>query len=81
VNGKFEQLADNNANVKERNRISSELMRKEGIAVDDLYALMLPHPECCADGLHYKAEGKAMQGKQVAGEILKVLPPNGKHAK
>ena len=74
VNGKFEQLAPNNANVIERNRISVEFMKKEGVPVDDLYALMLPHPECCADGLHYKAEGKAMQGKQVAGEILKLLP-------
>lgn len=74
VNGKFEQLAPNNANVLERNRISSELMKKEGIPVNDLYSLMLPHPECCADGLHYKAQGKAMQGKQVAGQIVKVLP-------
>ncbi len=74
VNGKFEQLAPNNVNVTERNRISTELMAREGIPVNDLYALMLPHPECCADGLHYKAEGKAMQGKQVAAEILKVLP-------
>ena len=74
VNGKFEQLAPNNANVTERNRISTELMAKEGIPVNDLYALMLPHPEFCADGLHYKAEGKAMQGKQVAAQILKVLP-------
>ena len=73
VNGKFEQLAPNNANVLERNRISSELMKKEGIPVNDLYALMLPHPEFCADGLHYKAEGKAMQGKKVAAEIAKVL--------
>jgi lysophospholipase L1-like esterase len=78
VNGKFDQLADNNANVKERNRLSTELMTKEGIPVDDLYALMLPHPECCADGLHYKAEGKAMQGKQVAGEIMKLLPLKAK---
>lgn len=74
VNGKFEQLAPNNANITERNRISTELMAKDGIPVNDLYALMLPHSEFCADGLHYKAEGKAMQGKQVAAEILKVLP-------
>lgn len=78
VNGKFEQLAPNNANVTERNRIAAELMAKEGIPLDDLYALMLPHPECCADGLHYKAEGKAMQGAQVATEVLKLLPPKSK---
>lgn len=74
VNGKFEQLAPNNANVTERNRISTELMMNEGIPVNDLYSLMLPHPEYCADGLHYKAEGKAMQGKQVAQAILKWVP-------
>ena len=67
-------LVNDNANITERNRISTELMAKDGIPVNDLYALMLPHPEFCADGLHYKAEGKAMQGKQVAAEILKVLP-------
>ncbi len=78
VNGKFEQLAPNNANVTERNRIAAELMAKEGIPLDDLYTLMLPHPECCADGLHYKAEGKAMQGAQVATEVLKLLPPKSK---
>ncbi|MBL9145004.1 MAG: SGNH/GDSL hydrolase family protein [Verrucomicrobiaceae bacterium] len=78
VNGKFEQLAPNNANVTERNRISTELMSKEGIPVNDLYALMLPHPEFCADGLHYKAEGKALQGKQVAQAILNWLPVQAK---
>lgn len=78
VNGKFEQLAPNNANVTERNRIALEFMAKENIPVDDLYALMLPHPECCADGLHYKAEGKAMQGAQVAAEVLKLLPSKAK---
>ena len=76
VNGKFEQLAPNDANVTERNRISTELMTNEGIPVNDLYSLMLPHPEYCADGLHYKAEGKAMQGKQVAQAILKWVPVN-----
>lgn len=80
VNGKFDQLASNNTNVEERNRISTDLMKKEGIPVNDLYALMLPHPECCADGLHYKPEGKAMQGKQVAEKILKVLPVGVKQA-
>jgi lysophospholipase L1-like esterase len=74
VNGKFEQLAPNNANVTERNRIATELMKKEGIPVDDLYALTLPHPEWCSDGLHYKPEGKAAQGAQVAAEVLKLLP-------
>ncbi|WP_395719037.1 SGNH/GDSL hydrolase family protein [Prosthecobacter sp.] len=74
VNGKFEQLAPNNANVTERNRIATELMKKECIPVDDLYALTLPHPEWCSDGLHYKPEGKAAQGAQVAAEVAKLLP-------
>jgi lysophospholipase L1-like esterase len=78
VNGKFEQLDARNENVKERNRIAAELMAKEGIPVDDLYALMLPHPECCSDGLHYKPEGRAMQGAQVAAAVLKLLPSKAK---
>lgn len=74
VSGKFEQLDARNENVKERNRIAIELMAKENIPVDDLYALMLPHPECSADALHYNAAGKAMQGAKVAAEIVKLLP-------
>lgn len=74
VNGKFGQLAPNNANVTERNRIATDLMAKEGIPVDDLYALTLPHPEWCSDGLHYKPEGRAAQGAQVAAEVFKLLP-------
>jgi hypothetical protein len=49
-------------------------MKKECIPVDDLYALTLPHPEWCSDGLHYKPEGKAAQGAQVAAEVAKLLP-------
>lgn len=78
VNGKFEQTDARNENVKERNRIAAELMSKENIPVDDLYGLMIGHPECCADSLHYNVAGKAMQGAQVAGEILKLLPAKAK---
>lgn len=78
VAGKFEQADARNENVKERNRIAAELMAKENIPVDDLYSLMIQHPECCADTLHYNAAGKVMQGAQVAAEILKLLPPRAK---
>jgi lysophospholipase L1-like esterase len=78
VAGKYEQTDARNENVKERNRIAASLMAKEGIPVDDLYALMIQHPECCADSLHYNAAGKVMQGAQVAGEVLKLLPAAAK---
>lgn len=74
VAGKFEQTDARNENVKERNRLSSALMAKEGVPVDDLYALMIQHPECCADSLHYNAAGKALQGAQAAAAIMKLLP-------
>jgi|UniRef100_UPI003782E678 lysophospholipase L1-like esterase len=78
VNGKFEQTDARNENVKERNSIAAEIMGKEDIPVDDLYGLMIGYPECCADSLHYNAAGKAMQGAQVAGEILNLLPAKAK---
>jgi hypothetical protein len=67
-------LTPNNTNVTGRNRITTELMKKEGFPVLDLYALTMPHPEWCSDGLHYKPDGKAAQCAQVAAEVLNLLP-------
>ena len=62
--------------VKARNAIALEFVSKDGIAVDDLFASMLPHPEYHDNGgVHFTTPGEEAQGEQVAAAIEKVLPP------
>jgi hypothetical protein len=63
-----------NARIEERNRIAAAYFTAQHIPIDDLYALMSPHPEMHSDDVHFNAEGAALQASQVAEEILKVLP-------
>ena len=68
------QFDEQNERVIERNRISVEVMAGHTIPVDDLYTLVADHPEYFSqDGVHYNGEGRAAQGKQVAGMIAEVL--------
>lgn len=62
--------------VKERNNIADAYVRRAGIPIDDLYALILDHPEfyAGADGVHLNAEGKAAEARSVADAILQMLP-------
>jgi hypothetical protein len=63
-----------NDRVIERNRIAAAIMGVDGIPVNDLYEAMEGHPEYFAnDGVHYKKEGKLLQGKRVAEIIGKHL--------
>jgi lysophospholipase L1-like esterase len=70
---KFEQLAPQNERVKVRNRIAGEIVTKEGIPINDLYALEENHPEHSSDGVHFKSEAAAVQAKQVAKYIIEAL--------
>lgn len=62
--------------VIEKNRIAAEHIAKAGITVDDLYTLVAKHPTKLWDGggVHYTAEGTAIQSKQVAQTIMPLLP-------
>ena len=62
--------------VIEKNRVAAEHIAKAGIIVDDLYTLVAKHPTKLWDGggVHYTAEGTAIQSKQVARSILPLLP-------
>ncbi|MDB6139602.1 MAG: hypothetical protein JWO94_2674 [Verrucomicrobiaceae bacterium] len=73
VAGNFAAFDPNNEHVKERNRIAAELMARENIPVDDLYATVSTHPEWSADTLHYNAKGTEAEGAQVAAAVLKFL--------
>jgi len=61
--------------IASRNAIALEIVKSQGIPVDDLYAPMVGHPELHPekDKVHFNAEGTALQGKQVAEEIGKLL--------
>jgi len=72
-------------NVIERNKIAAEHIAKAGLAVDDLYSLVANHSGKLWDqgGVHYLAEGTALQSKQVAEAIALMLPslPNEPESK
>ena len=61
--------------VAARNEIAADYMRKAGIAIDDLYAAVLHHPEYYlgGDGTHPNPQGRAAEARDVASSILKVL--------
>lgn len=57
-----------------RNKIVASVAAKEGIPLNDLYAMVEKNPEYSGDdGVHFKPEGAALLGKQVATMILGVL--------
>jgi len=62
--------------VIEKNRVAAEPIAEAGIVVDDLYTLVAKHPTKLWDGggVHYTAEGTAIQSKQVAQAITPWLP-------
>ena len=62
--------------VIEKNQAADEHITKAGIPVDDLYTLVTKHPTKLWDGggVHYTAEGTAIQSKQVAQAITPLLP-------
>lgn len=66
--------------VIEKNQAAAEHIAKAGIPVDDLYTLVAKHPTKLWDGggVHYTAEGTAIQSRQVAQAITPLLPvPSG----
>jgi lysophospholipase L1-like esterase len=62
--------------VIEKNQAAAEHITKAGILVDDLYTLVAKHPKKLWDGggVHYTADGTAIQSKQVAQAITPLLP-------
>lgn len=63
-----------NPTVIRRNRIAEELMKQYHIPTDDLYSLMLNHPEYRSpDGFHYNAAGINAQADHVAAWLKEAL--------
>lgn len=62
--------------VPDRNRIAAELMKKHGIAINDLHTAVLPRAKDWQSGdrVHFNAAGNTALGAQVARAIEENLP-------
>ncbi len=64
--------------IKVRNAIASDFAKQNGIPVDDLFALVVDHPEYFSkDGVHFNQAGIDAQARQVADSIRTVLEETG----
>ncbi len=73
--GKDLTLAPRTERVRARNQTGLQNARREGIRVDDLFALVIDHPEYSAsDGVHASPAGIAAQAAQVAASVAALLP-------
>jgi lysophospholipase L1-like esterase len=74
VAGKVGQVDPKTDRVKARNKAAAEVMVREKIPVNDLFALVADKPEMFSnDGVHLNAGGSAALGEQVAARLQKLL--------
>ncbi len=63
--------------IAEKNEIALRVMKRNGVAVDDLHAFLAPQLEGIANpqDVHFNAKGYELMGRQVAKSIAAVLSP------
>jgi lysophospholipase L1-like esterase len=67
-------LADRTGRVQARNKLAGTIVAAQGIPVDDLYSLVINHPEYWKpDGVHFNDSGVAVESAQVAQRISELL--------
>jgi hypothetical protein len=66
-----------NSRIAARNAIAREYFTSQGVAVDDLHAVLADRDELHSDDVHYTKEGSELLAAQVAREIGKALPGAG----
>ncbi len=61
--------------IPKLNRVAADLMQSQGIAIDDLYAFVLPQVKAwqAADQCHFNALGNEQLGRQVAACIRRAI--------
>jgi len=65
-----EQLDERTERVRKRNDIAMKFVGEKNLAVDDLFTLVIDHPEYfSSDGVHFNNAGKTAQIQQVAHAI------------
>lgn len=68
------QLAERNEEVILRNQAVLEIAEREGICVNDLYSMVIDHPEYySADGVHLTEEGYKVLAKQCVKVIADAI--------
>ena len=71
---KVDQLDPKTDRVKACNKAVAEVMAKERITANDLFALVIEKPDWFSnDGVHLNTKGSTATGEQVAAQILKAL--------
>jgi hypothetical protein len=79
VSGKVDQLDPKTDRVKARNKATAEIMAREKIPTNDLFALVIEKPDWFSnDGVHLNATGSTAMGEQVAHQILNLLGDGSK---
>jgi lysophospholipase L1-like esterase len=73
---KSEESGATNPRIDERNRLALVLIQQQHIAIDDQHALMLNHQDLHQGDVHFTSAGSAIQARQAAESILKLLPPH-----
>ncbi len=72
-NGNPNELDPRNERVRERNRLAQAAAGSRGLAVNDLYAVVLDHPSYFEqDGVHFNPDGQRVLGAQVARMVIGV---------
>jgi len=72
--GNTSQLDDRTKRVKIRNQIAADIIGPLNIPTDDLFSLVIDHPEFSGpDGVHFRPPGVAAEAEQVAHSIEKVI--------
>lgn len=75
----LDQLDEKTERVRRRNEIAMKFVGNAGLPVDDLFALVIDHPEYhSSDGVHFNNEGKTTQTQQVAQIISDQLSTQAK---
>jgi GDSL-like Lipase/Acylhydrolase family len=65
----------NNDRIEARNAIAAAAVKGEDIPVDNLFSLVQSHPEYYKPGgIHFNDQGIAVEARQVADEISRLLP-------
>lgn len=64
---------ERNARVIARNSIARKFLSEYSVITNDLYGLMVEHPELCTDGVHYNSDGYAIMADAVCKHILTQL--------
>jgi lysophospholipase L1-like esterase len=70
----FAEIDEMTERVVERNRIASALAAQRGIEINDLFDVVIDHPEYHSDRVHFNPQGQAALGSRVADAIDRAGP-------